>query len=207
MQQSELPLYPKLSSIYNKIMQLAIAIVCIIVLMEVWIYTSRSMDNSILANFTQTSRDYVTQVNHGLSALLISKDKQRIQAYIDQSATPTWIKDITYYDVTGRLLMSSSGYEPINDLYGINVYQVDVSDRYIPFVQEVRTEQLKGYLRVTLERDYFTKSLTKANYEHYELLRIMMMVAGLVGFLLTRGLNRFSRQGYRLHIKSDKPTH
>ena len=205
MQQSELPLYPKLSSIYNKIMQLAIAIVCIVVLMEVWIYTSRSMDNSIIENFTQTSRDYVTQVNHGLSALL--DDKKKVQAFIEQSATPDWIKDITYYDVTGRLLMSSSGYKPINEMYGISQYHADVSDRYIPFIQEVRTDNLKGYLRVTLERDYFTKSLTQANYQHYELLRIMMMVAGLIGFLLTRGLNRFSRQGYRLHVKTDRQPH
>ena len=39
MTQTEQPLYPKLSSIYNKIMQLAIAIAFIIVLMNLWLYS------------------------------------------------------------------------------------------------------------------------------------------------------------------------
>ncbi|XQW84065.1 AhpA/YtjB family protein [Thalassotalea piscium] len=207
MQQSELPLYPKLSSIYNKIMQLAIAIVIIVVLMESWLYASRSMENTINNNFTQTSRDYVSQVNRGITAIILSNellaDKQiitkHIQKFIDESAKPRWIKDISYYGDTGQLLLSSSEQKSINALYGISLYQPNLSDKYFPFVEDIRTDNFHGYLRVTMERDYFTRELTQANFEHYDLIRLMMILAGFVGFLLTRGLNRFSRQGYRLN--------
>ena len=212
MQQPELPLYPKLSSIYNKIMQLAIAIVIIVVLMEFWLYASRSMETTISQNFTQTSRDFVSQLNKGFSAVIVSNealaDKQlmnkHLQAFIDQSAQPEWIKDISYYGVTGQLLLSSTDQKPINALYGISVYQPDLSDKYSPFVEEVRTDNFHGYLRVTMERGYFTDRLSQANFEHYDFIRIMMILAGLVGFLLTRGLNRFSRQGYRLNKQINK---
>ncbi|GAA5140703.1 AhpA/YtjB family protein [Thalassotalea piscium] len=212
MQQPELPLYPKLSSIYNKIMQLAIAIVIIVVLMEVWLYASRSMEKTIEHNFTQTSRDYIAQVNRGLQSILISNElladkqlmTQHIQTYIDESAQPEWIKDISYYGKTGQLLLSSTEHKTMNSLYGISLYQPDLSEQFLPFVANVRTENFEGYLRITMEREYFTSRLSQANFEHYDIIRLMMILAGLVGFLLTRGLNRFSRQGYRLNKNSNK---
>ncbi|GHE87615.1 AhpA/YtjB family protein [Thalassotalea profundi] len=212
MQQSELPLYPKLSSIYNKIMQLAIAIVIIVVLMEFWLYASRTMENTISQNFTQTSKDFIAQVNKGLTAIIVSNesiaDKQlmnkHLQAFIDESAQPQWIKDISYYGETGQLLLSSTDQESINALYGISLYHSNVSEQFSPFIEEVRTPNTQGYLRITMKRGYFTDRLSQANFEHYEFIRIMMILAGLVGFLLTRGLNRFSRQGYRLNKNINK---
>jgi len=208
MQQSELPLYPKLSSIYNKIMQLAIAIIIIVVLMEVWLFTSKAMEASIEQNFRQVNRDYIEQLSRGVEALLPGK-RENIQSFIENSAKPEWVKDISFYGVTGQTLFSSEQQESIRDLYGINQFQLNVSDKFVPFIHEVRTDELKGYLRLTVEREYFTGSLSQANYQHYDLLRVMMMLAGLVGFLLTRGLNRFSRQGYRLNksIKQQAAKH
>ena len=51
MKQIEQPLYPKLSSIYNKIMQLAIAIVLIIVLLNLWLASSNQSKDSIEEHF------------------------------------------------------------------------------------------------------------------------------------------------------------
>ena len=214
MQQSELPLYPKLSSIYNKIMQLAIAIVILVVLMEFWLYASRTMESSIEENFQQTSTDYIAQVNRGLIAILASNkpniNKQlthsEIQTYIDESAVPKWVKSISYYSETGQLLLASKEQKSVNDLYGISDFHQNVSKKYIPFVDEIRTANFRGYLRITLEKSYFTSGLSQANFEHYELIRIMMIMAGFVGFLLTRGLNRFSRQGYRLNKNTNAAT-
>ena len=53
-------------------------------------------------------------------------------------------------------------------------------------------------MRLTLDKKYLTLDLLKNNDEQFTLLRLMMIIAGIVGFLLTRGLNRFSRQGFRL---------
>jgi membrane protein len=65
-------------------------------------------------------------------------------------------------------------------------------------VSEIRKDVLVGYVRLTLDKTYLTTKLLKNNDQQFTLLRLMMIIAGVVGFLLTRGLNRFSRQGFRL---------
>ena len=85
----------------------------------------------------------------------------------------------------------------MNDLYGISEEKINQSSDYVPFVQEVRDEKLLGYLRVTIEKSYLNDTLSDGSEDRQKLLRLMLIIAGAVGFLLTRGLNRFSRQGYR----------
>jgi hypothetical protein len=38
----------------------------------------------------------------------------------------------------------------------------------------------------------------------YELMRLMTLIAVVIGFFLTRGFNRFSRQGFRMNKKTAK---
>ena len=50
-----------------------------------------------------------------------------------------------------------------------------------------------------MEYSYLIDILAKTDDDQQALFRLMLLLAGLVGFLLTRGLNRFSRRGYRLN--------
>lgn len=196
MTQAEQPLYPKLSSIYNKIVQLAIAIAFIVVLMNLWIFISQDMEQSIEDHFTFTSNQYVEQMIPALVSFSDLKSKKTL-AYLEQSAKVEWIQQIDLYDVTGQLINSGKN-KTIKDLYGISLNHQNTSRAYVPFVSEIRTNKLIGYIRVTVEKRYFVEALKDANKRHYDLIRLMMLIAGFVGFLLTRGLNRFSRQGFRL---------
>ena len=97
----------------------------------------------------------------------------------------------------------------INDLYGISPHQRNVTETLTPFVKEIRHTDssrynLHGYLRFTIEQSYLTGALAIADEEQQSLQRLMLLLAGLVGFLLTRGLNRFSRRGYRLGTEAKK---
>jgi len=99
------------------------------------------------------------------------------------------------------VIVKSDTSKQINDLYGVNINQLNQSDEYIPFVREltdISDNTLKGYIRITVAKVHLTKSLSRTNDEQHNLMRLMLLVAGVVGFLLTRGFNRFSRQGYRL---------
>ena len=108
------------------------------------------------------------------------------------------------YDETGLLLLKSTlGGEAsasIKSLYGIDesLQTLNKSAQYSPFVSEIRTDKLIGYLRLTIEKSYLTSTLAKNNNNTQTLYRFLLIIAGLVGFLLTRGLNRFSRQGFRM---------
>ncbi len=198
MSQTELPLYPKVSSIYNKIMQLAIAIFIIIVVMNLWFYSYGENRRALEKDFRYISQQYLSQLAIAAD-ILLAKNDDALQGYVDDIAQQSWIKDVSLYDETGQIVVASKNQSNINDLYGFSQYKADKSAQYTPFVKELRIDgKLKGYLRLTVENGGLTQHIDQASEQHYNLLRLMMILAGVVGFLLTRGLNRFSRQGFRL---------
>ena len=202
MAQSEQPLYPKLSSIYNKIMQLAIAIAFIIVLMNLWLYSQTMNKQTIEQHFYEVAQQYLLQAAAGLSVLtpeLKSKQSRKLlQNYVDELQQTELINEIHLYDITGQLIISSEHSRSVKALYGLSENRLNKSETSVPFVGEIRKESLVGYVRLTLDKSYLTNKLLENNDQQFTLLRLMMIIAGVVGFLLTRGLNRFSRQGFRL---------
>ena len=209
---TEQPLYPKISPIYNKIMQLAIAIFLIVVLMNLWVFSYGNNQQSTSKHFNQISQQYLSQITSATQIFLASQqgsERQKIQEYFDEVAKAPWVKALSYYDKTGMLLIASHDYSTINDLYGISTHKADRSDKYSTFIQEVNIQDksgqaanlkhLQGYIRFTVANHSLTKEIEAQAAEHYDLVRLMMILAVVVGFFLTRGLNRFSRQGFRLH--------
>ena len=202
MTQTEKPLYPKLSSIYNKIMQLAIAIGFIVLLMNLWIYSQTQTEQTINQHFYDVGAQYLQQTSAGMSVLTTElKTKQSralMQNYVDELQQAKAIKEIHLYDVTGQLLISSKDAKSVKTLYGLTENKLNKSAHFPPFIGEIRQKFLLGYVRITLDKKYLTEKLLTNNDEQFTLIRLMMIIAGIVGFLLTRGLNRFSRQGFRL---------
>jgi len=201
MTQKELPLYPKISSIYNKIMQLAIAIIIIVILMNMWFYSYGKNQQALNEHFRFMSKEHLSQIVTSVNFMLTS-ERSNLQQYVEEVSAKPWIKDLSFYDATGQLMVSSAEQGSIKDLYGLSLYKVDRSNQFTPFIQEIRSkDKLIGYMRLTVENKGLTNELAKTNREHLDLARLMMILGGVVGFLLTRGLNRFSRQGLRLHPK------
>jgi membrane protein len=200
--QIEKPLYPKLSPIYNKIMQLAIAIAFIVVLMNFWIYSETQNKQTINQHFYDVGQQYLHQTSAGLSVLATEvktkQSKLSLEKYIDGMQEVPSIKEIHLYDESGQLILSSKHAKSVKALYGLSEQQLNKSEFLVVFISEIRNDKLLGYVRLTLDKKYLTTKLLKNNDEHFTLLRLMMIIAGVVGFLLTRGLNRFSRQGFRL---------
>ena len=229
MKQAEQPLYPKLSSIYNKILQLASAILLIIVLMSLWQSIGKRNNDNLTAHFDYIATQQLQQAIAGIAVILEQSHRSKIeknaflQQYLDGLTKVNFVKQAHLYDATGLLVISSASVEKdkqgnelaplksktINDLYGISPHQRNVSETLTPFIEEIRHSDssrynLHGYLRFTIEQSYLTDDLAKADEEQQSLQRLMLLVAGLVGFLLTRGLNRFSRRGYRLGAEAKK---
>lgn len=212
MKQSEQPLYPKLSPIYNKILQLLGAILLIVLLMTLWLSTAQKSEQVLSRHFEQTADKFLQQAIAGVSVLFVenktSQGKKsrsaQLQSYLNHLGEADFIKQVHLYDETGLLLLkSASGGEAsasIKLLYGIDesLQTLDKSRIYSPFISEIRTDKLVGYLRLTIEKSYLTAPLAKYNDDTQTLYRFLLIIAGVVGFLLTRGLNRFSRQGFRI---------
>jgi len=211
MNKSEQPLYPKLSPIYNKILQLVSAILLIVMLMAFLVANTEKAGQALEQHFEQVSEKFLQQAASGISVFLtenkssISKKTRnaQLQSYLNNLASADYIKQVHLYDETGLLMLKSEASgeasSSIKLLYGIDesLQTLDKSKQYVPFIKEVRTKSLHGYLRLTIEKSYLTSELSNNNNDSQTLSRLLLITAGLIGFLLTRGLNRFSRQGYR----------
>jgi len=212
MKQLEQPLYPKLSSIYNKILQLLSATLLLVLLMTLWVSTAERSEQVLSLHFEQTSEKFLQHAIAGVLVLLVEKEASQnkksrdaqLQSYLNHLGKADFIKQVHLYDKTGLLLLkSSSGGDAsasIKLLYGIDesLPTLNKSNIYSPFVSEIRTDKLIGYLRLTIEKSYLTASLAKDSDDTQTLYRLLLIISGVVGFLLTRGFNRFSRQGFRL---------
>ncbi|MBU2869289.1 hypothetical protein [Colwellia sp. E2M01] len=226
MKQAEPFLYPKLSSTYNKIFQLIAAIVLIVLLMSIWQSMSKRDNENLTEHFNYIAKQQLKQAIAGIAVILEqshenkNKEASFLQDYLDGLTKVNFVNQAHLYDATGKLLVSSVSIgkdkqgndvmpaqaKSINDLYGVSPFQRNLTSTFTPFIEEIRytdqnIDKLHGYLRFTIEPSYLTKLLAKADEEKQSLQRLMLLLAGVVGFLLTRGLNRFSRRGYRLNTK------
>ena len=196
MKQAEQPLYPKLSSIYNKILQLAIAILLIVLVMDFWVSSRDTQQMHIQAHANKIGKLYLAQAATSAMPYLAQKPNE-LQQYADSLMQQPLVKSVHIYDTTGQAMASSEQAESINDLFGISLRKINKTDDIFPFVQELRSDQLYGYIRLSLHRSLLADDLAENSRSQFDIMRILMIVAGVIGFLLTRGLNRFSRQGYR----------
>ena len=194
--QIEQPLYPKLSPIYNKILQLAIAILLIVFLMNFWVKSRDAQQMQIQVHANKMAKLYLAQAATSVMPYLVQKPS-KLQQYANTLVLQPLVKSVHIYDITGQKIASSEQAESINDLFGISIQKINQSDAVIPFVQELRSDKLHGYIRLSLHRAILVDELAKDSRSQYDIMRLLMIVAGVIGFLLTRGLNRFSRQGYR----------
>jgi membrane protein len=197
MKQIEQPLYPKSSSIYNKILQLVIAIFLIIMVMNFWLTSRHEQQVKIQQHADIIGKIYLAQAATSSFAYLTEKNVD-LQRYVDNLAQQPLVKSVHIYDKTGQIMAASTASESVNDLFGLAAMKVNQSDDITPFVQELRFKELKGYIRLSLYRSLLVDDLAANSVLQYDIMRLLMIVAGVIGFLLTRGLNRFSRQGFRL---------
>ena len=196
MKQIEQPLYPKLSSIYNKILQLAIAILLIVLLMNFWVNSRDEQQIQIQGHANKMGKLYLAQAAVNAQPYLAQKSSQ-LQQYTDTLVQQPLVKSVHIYDLTGEAMAISEQAESVNDLFGISILKINQTDDVLPFVQELRTDKLHGYIRLSLYRSILVDELAENSRSQYDIMRLLMIVAGVIGFLLTRGLNRFSRQGFR----------
>ena len=197
MKQIEQPLYPKLSSIYNKILQLAIAIFLIIVVMNFWVTSRDAQQVQIQQHADTIGKMYLAQAAANSYAHL-TKPQAELQDYVDSLAQQPLVKSVHIYGKTGQVIAASENNESINDLFGLSTMKVNQTKGITPFVQELRLGELQGYIRLSLHRSLLADELAANSTSQYDIMRLLMIVTGIIGFLLTRGLSRFSRQGFRL---------
>ncbi|KGK00401.1 AhpA/YtjB family protein [Thalassotalea sp. ND16A] len=191
-------IYPKLTSIYNKLVQIGMAIILLVMILNLSVMGIDDSEQILDRHFSEVAKQFTAQAVNTSKVLLATKNKKQIQDYMQSLVQSDLVIEARLYDIQGQLIAESENSSSINFLYGLEQGSTNNSDNSVPFIQEIRTDKLLGYLRLNLHKDKVTDTMQRQIYNQFELFRIMLIVAVFAGFLLTRGFNRFSRQGLRV---------
>lgn len=197
MTQNQTLLYPKLSSSYNKILQLAIAIVLMVITLNLWVQSYIDEKDHIQQQLEHVVQSHAKLVAQSTFRLWDNSPEAFQQFLSDTSALP-WVRDISVYEQTGLLRYASEQQVPVKTLFGFDEGRVNQSRSLTTVVLPIND---LGYVRITAVNAVFIDDLTAAAEQQHIDFRVMLILAGIVGFLLTRGFNRFSRQSFRLTKK------
>ena len=182
-------------------MQLAIAIIFIIVLMNLWLSNVRKDEFVLAQHFSQMGEQYLQQTAMSISQLQQTKKKKSVEQFIQKLVEQEHIKSVQVYDAGGQKVAEAGQAESALSLYGADTNSPDAkdnSDQFTPFVMSLTSDPNSGFVRLDVKASVITQALAEENNNQQQLARVMLLMAGCAGFFLTRGLSRFSRQGFRV---------
>jgi membrane protein len=231
MTESQPVLQPKLSPVYNKIIQIISAVAIVIALLLFWESSNQVTKQTLSSHFDSTAKRHLHQASSGVLAIINSQEKQiknkskkkaidlshlspenklLLQSFINNMMAADYVKQIHLYGKDGQLYYQAQSTDTvykslehgkqqysINEIYGLDGISDNKSKTLKPFITELRGEHLYGYLRLTIDKKILMNALIKSEIQSTQNIGFMLILAGVVGFLLTRGFNRFSRQGFR----------
>lgn len=191
-------LYPQITSIYNKLLQIGGGVILLFLILNLSVMNAKDSEIEVEKHFRRISNAFVKQAVSTSKIILATKNKSQQQKFMQSLTESDAVEEALLYDVSGQLIAHSENFSSVKELYGIEQGSEDTSKDYVTFTQEIRGDELQGYLRLNVVRDVLIKPLEKQLFSQNELFRIMLLIAVTAGFLLTRGSSRFSRQGIRL---------
>lgn len=180
-------------------MQLAIAIICIIILMNMWLDNVRKDERVLAQHFDKIGEKYLQQAAIGVRSMQSKNDKAALVQYLEQLATEDEVDSIQVYGATGEKLAESGNASLMPTAY--DVKHQPFNEATVPFVKALSDEKGSGFIRIDLVKSEMIDALAKENSDQQQLTRLMLLIAGITGFFITRGLSRFSRQGFRVEQK------
>ncbi|QBY05157.1 hypothetical protein E2K93_12530 [Thalassotalea sp. HSM 43] len=195
-------IYPQVTPIYVKLMQIGVAVILLLMILNLSVMGVDDSEDLLDKHFDAVAKQHLLQAVNTSKVLLADKNKQQIQAFVSSLADADFVEQAVLYDSKGEAIASSDNQTSIQQLYGLSLGSESQAADYVPFIEEIREQKLYGYLRMNLVKQNVTEQMQGQIYSQFELFRIMLITAVVAGFLLTRGLSRFSRHGLRLPIKS-----
>jgi membrane protein len=198
MSQAELPLYPKISSIYNKIMQFGLALLLIVVIGNLWVFGLQRANNDVDKQFYMMARHYVTQAS--LTAKMFFEQNKTVEFtdYVNSLAGAELVAQAVIYDPQGKVLASSVSSSTINEYFGVDAGHFELNRPYIPFAQEIRGDKLYGYIRLNLNRNELIGEVKEKLNRQFEIFRLLLICSGVAGMFLIRSFNRISSKNLLL---------
>jgi membrane protein len=199
------------TSVYRRLSLVGLSVVLLIMVLNMWIdavHVGEKVQQSSLSQHTRLMLEHSAKVAQRqlkakkLDELTITLNDMTEDPYIDQAMV---------FDRTGKLLAKSDDAKSVQDIY---IEQRTIADSLPPFAPApginknfnvtmfvtaiMEDERLIGYLHVSYRQQQALAQSQQFYQDNMQKMLLMMLLSGVIGFMLTRGFARFSRNSYRI---------
>ena len=185
---------PDSTSSTIKLLQLSIAIAGVWLLLQGWVWIQQQGKLLLQQQSTQLTQETLVTLSHTAAYLIENDQLDGLEQLTQHIAQSPYLHDVVVYDANGMRISWSQGSTPARLLYSPTH-----TEPLLPMVQPImRDSQLLGYIKLSLRLDASLTPVVMSWQQLMQFLLLMLVVAGVVGYLLRRGFSRFSRQSLRL---------
>jgi len=202
------------TSVYRRLAQLVIAVGLLIAVLFKWISADNQGKALLAANNSELTHTLAAQSAKVASHFIADKQTKQLPRMLNDIASHPFINQAMIYNHQGSEIARSSdaisayksyteqtspydAFTPIN-----HIHQTANNDtaQNTWVVSEIRQDdKLLGYLRLNYQQNQALESSLGFHQQIMQQILAMGLLCGLMGFLLTRGFTRFSRNSFRIN--------
>lgn len=203
MKRIEKPLYLKLSTIYNKILQLTIAVVLVLIIVNVNLISQQNAEQGIQRHYQNIGELQIKQLADSALSHIEKSDRKGLQAVANQVSGQEYVDEVSFFDETGQLIVSSGPAltmkarttqamsEPsFNDEQGSK--QAEILRQQTSFITEIRGDKLYGYAKLTLNDNPIKSPFKNTTSNQYDQTNMLIILAFIVGLIISRLLAKLT---------------
>lgn len=188
------PLPPQRPMRRPRLRYLVLAILMLIGLLQLFIYTANHSNTVLERQATLMARVLTNQAALAARRTLDSNDRQAAQALVDNLASDPFIVDATLYDSQGVALAVSADAKSLKELLGFGgVSKLFGEQRVTPYIGVIHADQdgeMLGYMRVTLSHQALLDTMAVPRTEGFDFARVLLLLSGAMGFCLALAVVR-----------------
>lgn len=202
------------TSVYRRLAQLTIAIGLLIVLFAKWIDADNQSKQLLTDNHSDLAYAQVNQSAQVAAHFIDDKQLKQLTRMLNDLTAQPFIIQAMVYDHKGSELARSSQAKTALEHYKQITEPFDGYTPKIPLIEqsseqplkqgkaiisEIRLEdKLLGFIRVNYLQQQALQAPLTAQQQIMEQVMLIGLLSGVMGFLLTRGFGRFSRNSFRI---------
>ena len=182
------------NSKYFRLAQLLLALLGIWVLSQWWWNSNQQGELLFQQQSAELMRSTLVALSHTAAYLIDNDQLESLKQLTTHIAATPYLQDVVVYDANGVRISWTEGSAAARLLYGPSQ-----TEQLQAMVQPItKDQQLLGYIKLSLRLDASLTPIAQPWQQLMQQLLVMLVLAGVIGFLLRRGFSRFSRHSMRL---------
>ena len=198
------------TSVFRRLAQVALSLLLLIFILYKWVEANQQSQASLNDNAQMLINKMVAQSATHASHLMTNNQRPQLQQLLADLQSDPHIEQAIIYNQHGTMIAQSQNavsafarhqhiQHPPDAYTPINTIITSQPLKSIIVVQEIRLKkQLLGYLSINYYQQLLTSQNKVQQQKMMEEILLMVLLSAVMGFILTRGFARFSRNTFRV---------